>query len=99
MEQNTEYLYYGCNWIIRYLHDYRVIDFIVDTANALNCRLVEIKDVFTARTEGHQAILQFIIRVPSPEALNEFVLKAGQKIGLTEWHPASVQDYSKGRIF
>jgi hypothetical protein len=92
--QQIEQHYFACDWVIRPYANYRLL---VDTAKELGCRLVRIRPDYIDENGYH--VVRFAIHVPSGETLQEFVGKAGEKAGLSQWHPVTEEYFQKGGAF
>lgn len=86
-------MYFECDWIVRPVADYGLL---VDTAEALGCKLVVVS---IEKTEEGFMCLPIILHAPSADVFKIFVEKSAQRIGIAWWYPVTEKHFARGEDF
>ena len=82
-------LYFTTEWVVRPVTP-DTLRHVLHVAGRLNCLLYQHG---SSRNDAGFFVVPFVIRVPSRTALDQFIHEAGARMGLTEWTPATAEDF------
>ena len=78
------YCYFTTEWIVRPVTS-ETLRQVLHSAGRMRCLLYQ---QGSRRNEDGLFVVPFVVRAPSPEALDDFVRMAGGLMGLIDWDPA-----------